>query len=261
MDALSQIMKKRGETMNRPYIFCHMITSLDGKIDGTHKQFIERGNNALDFYQIAFGKDAYYKLDGWLSGRATSEAGFTKGVKPLLDENSPIVPSGDYIANTDLSHYYVSIDPSGKLGWEKNWIQYRDTPAHIIKVLTEKVSNSYKAMLRKLNISYIIAGSDQLDYGSLLEKLKEDFKIETLMLGGGGVLNWSFIQAGYCDEISMLIAPFADGSADTHALFQTKEGLTKDNPIAFDLEHVEQRDHGGVWLRYKVNYDRKIPKN
>ncbi len=245
--------------MNRPYIFCHMITSIDGKIDGTHKKFLERGDNALDFYQIAFGEHAYYQLDGWLSGRATSEAGFTKGKTPQLDENAPLVPAGDFIAETELSKYYVSIDLSGKLGWEKNSIQYRDTPAHIIEVLTEKTSNAYKAMLRKLNISYIIAGTEQLDAALLLKKLKQEFGIETLMLGGGGVLNWSFIQAGFCDEISMLIAPFADGSAETHAMFQTKEGLTKDFPVAFDLEYVEKRDHGGVWLRYKVNYDRKIP--
>ncbi len=23
--------------MNRPYIFCHMVTSIDGKIDGPHR--------------------------------------------------------------------------------------------------------------------------------------------------------------------------------------------------------------------------------
>lgn len=238
--------------MNRPYIFCHMITSIDGKIDGTHKSIPARGENAFDFYQLAFGEDAYYHLDGWLSGRATSEAAFTKGKQPTIDENAAPVPDGDYIAKTDLTKYYVSIDPSGKLGWETNSIQYRDTKAHVIEVLTEKASNGYKAMLRNLEISYIIAGEESLDYEQLLSKLKEQFQIETLMLGGGGVLNWSFIQAGFCDEVSMLIAPFADGSAQTHALFQTKEGMTEDIPVAFDLEHVEKRDNGAVWLRYKV---------
>lgn len=44
-------------------------------------------------------------------------------------------------------------------------------------------------MLRKLNISYIIAGKDQLDYSLLMEKLYQKFHIKTLMLGDGGVLN------------------------------------------------------------------------
>lgn len=240
--------------MNRPYIFCHMITSIDGKIDGTHKTFSERGKNALDFYNIAFGENAYYTLDGWLSGRATSEVGFTQGKKPNIPKNAEEVPAGDYIVATNLK-YYVSIDTSGKLGWDQNTVQYRDTKAHIIEVLTEKASNSYKAMLRELNISYVIAGKEELDIALLLTKLKEKFGIESLMLGGGGVLNWSFIQAGACDEISMLIAPFADGSSKTHAIFQTKEGVSQDIPVAFKLDHVEQRPHDGVWIRYKIKND------
>lgn len=51
-----------------------------------------------------------------------------------------------------------------------------------------------------------------------MEKLKKLFGIETLMLGGGGVLNWSFIPAGMCDEVSVVIAPVADGSSKTPAL-------------------------------------------
>lgn len=39
-----------------------------------------------------------------------------------------------------------------------------------------------------------------------MEKLYDLFDIHTLMLGGGGILNWSFIQAGMCDEISVVIA-------------------------------------------------------
>ena len=42
----------------------------------------------------------------------------------------------------------------------------------------------------------IFHGEDSLDYALTLEKLKTLFGIETLMLGGGGVLNWSFIQTG-----------------------------------------------------------------
>lgn len=238
--------------MNRPYIFCHMITSIDGKIDGPHKQLPERQASAQYFYNLTFGKDSYYQIEGWLSGRATTDAAFTHNKQPDVDENAALVPEGDYIVETNLPKYYVSVDPSGKLGWESNSIQYRDTNAHVIEVLTEKASNAYKAMLRKLNISYIIVGKDALDYALLMEKLKNLFHIETLMLGGGAVLNWSFIQEGLCDEVSIVIAPFADGSVSAASLFETKDGLSEDNPVSFDLENVESREDGTVWLRYKV---------
>ena len=118
--------------------------------------------------------------------------------------------------------YYVSVDPSGKLGWKSDTLTYIDTTAHVIEILTQKAGNAYKAFLRKLGISYIIAGTDSLDYETAMSKLKTLFGIETLMLGGGGVLNWSFIQAGMCDEVSVVIAPTADGSSDTPALFATR---------------------------------------
>ena len=73
------------------------------------------------------------------------------------------------------------------------------------------------------------------------------------MLGGGGILNWSFIQAGLCDELSLVIAPVADGSSQTPALFETREGLTQDIPVGFELKNVETLSQGGLWLRYEVN--------
>lgn len=55
--------------MNRPYIFCHMVTSIDGKIDGPHKALPERQASADFFYNVAFGKNPYYDMQAWLSGR------------------------------------------------------------------------------------------------------------------------------------------------------------------------------------------------
>lgn len=147
--------------------------------------------------------------------------------------------------------YYVSIDLSGRLGWKSHELTYEGTTAEVVEVLSVNVSNDYKAFLRKLGISYVIAGEDKLDCQLLLGKLKELFGIEVLMLGGGGVLNWSFIQAGCCDELSVIIAPAADGSRETQTLFMTKEGLTTDIPKGFKLIEAKALESGSVWLRYK----------
>lgn len=236
--------------MDRPYIFCHMLTSLDGKIMGNYMTTPEGERAAREFYDIAFGKRPYYRHQGWLSGRVTTDDNFTFYKKPALDENAPAVPEGDFVARrSDM--YYVSVDFSGRLGWKSHVLTYEDTTAEVVEVLGAGASNAYKAFLRRLGISYVIAGEDKLDYGLLLTKLKALFGIETLMLGGGDVLNWSFIQAGYCDEVSILIAPAADGSRDTQTLFMTKEGLTADTAQGFRLMDVKALDSGTVWLRYK----------
>lgn len=204
------------------------------------------------FYRLAFGKEPHYRHQGWLSGRVTTDDNFTDYRKPALDENAPKVPDGDFIAVSDVPLYYVSVDPSGKLGWESNELTYQGATAHILEVLTEKASNAYKTFLRKLDISYIVAGSDNLDYALAMQKIKELFGIKTLMLGGGGVLNWSFIQAGMCDELSVVIAASADGSSDTPALFETRGDFTADTPVSFCLKSAEAMEGGSVWLRYLI---------
>lgn len=93
-----------------------------------------------------------------------------------------------------------------------------------------------------------------MDFELLLSKLQAQFGIETLMLGGGGVLNWSFIQVGLCAEISVVIAPAADGASDSPALFETR-GRTSDEARGFELLQVEAKGGGAVWLRYAVQND------
>lgn len=243
--------------MDRPYIFCHMLTSLDGKIMGNYMDAPECGPAGEVFYDIAFGKERTYQHQGWLSGRVTTDDNFTLYRKPELDEGAAPVPEGDFAAKqTDM--YYVSIDPSGKLGWESDMLTYEDTTAHVLEVLTGRASNAYKAFLRKLGISYIIAGEEELDYELAMFKLKTMFGIETLMLGGGGVLNWSFIQAGMCDEVSLVIAPCADGSTETQTLFQVREGLSTDKAVGFTLKSADVLEGDAVWLRYLVKKEEYV---
>ena len=65
------------------------------------------------------------------------------------------------------------------------------------------------------------------------------------MLGGGGVLNWSFIQEGLCDEVSVIMAACADGSTKTPTLFMEKA-------VHFKLEDVKIMEGDSLWLRYKI---------
>ncbi|MBS0582960.1 MAG: RibD family protein [Proteobacteria bacterium] len=235
--------------MNRPYIVCHMMTALDGKITGPFMK-TKSVDGASHEYERT---NASYHPQAWLCGRVTTDDNFTFYKKPALDESAPAVPEGDYVALADAKMHYVSVDPSGKLGWETNIVNYEDRPpAHVVEVLTEKASNAYRAFLRRMEISYIIAGKDQLDCKLAAEKLKSLFKIETLMLSGGGFINWSFLQAGLVDELSLVIAPVADGENDTVTLFEKSSYLPDHLPVAFALKSVEMGKGDSVWLRYSV---------
>lgn len=92
----------------------------------------------------------------------------------------------------------------------------------------------------------------ELDCELAAEKLKALFKIETLVLSGGGFINWSFLQADLVDELSLVIAPLADGENTTPTLFEKSDFLPAISPVEFGLLSVERAAGDSVWLRYKV---------
>ena len=65
-------------------------------------------------------------------------------------------------------------------------------------------------------------------------------------------MNWSFMQQGVVDELSLLLAPAADGSLTTPAVFEQSEFLHVSVPVEFTLKNVEQLKAGSVRLTYLV---------
>ena len=87
----------------------------------------------------------------------------------------------------------------------------------------------------------------------VLHKLATLYRLERVMIGGGGVLSWSYLQDGLVDEVSILIAPVADASPDAPSLFTAKEPLTQVQPRSFTLIETRPLEGGTIWARYKVN--------
>ena len=110
--------------------------------------------------------------------------------------------------------------------------------------------SSFKAYLRKRGVSYILAGRDSLDCRLAAEKLYKLFHIKKLLICGGGVVNWSFLQAGVIDELSLLLAPVTDGSRGSASLFTQLSSLNEGSPVEFTLKTVEKAGDNGVYLNY-----------
>lgn len=194
-----------------------------------------------------------YQADAWLYGTKTTKE-FTASREPKLDETFLSVPNGDFVAQTDTSLYYVSIDTLGEIGWESGTFCKSSRPdAHVIEVLTEKTPLAYRSYLRQKGVSYILAGEDTLNCRIAAEKLYDIFGIETMLICGGGTVNWTFLQQGVLDELSLLLAPVADGSPDTVTVFEKMPSLPESSPVQFRLKKVEQLENDGVRLLYTVN--------
>ena len=233
--------------MDRPYIICHMVQSLDGKVTG-------------DFLYTPACEPAteiYYQLNrdlpsqGFACGRVTMEGSFTQGWYPDLTEfTGALVPAGDFVAEHNASRFAVSFDRRGRLGWKDSVIVDEDPGyggCHIIQVMCEGVSPAYLAYLRKTGISYILAGIDDLDLPLALQKLKNLFGIETLLLEGGSVINGTFHKAGLIDELSLVVTP-QNAEDHDYPLFY---GIGPDGVEDYVLTDTQSYEAKVIHQRYK----------
>lgn len=127
--------------------------------------------------------------------------------------------------------------------------------AHVIEILTESTSMAYRGYLRERGVSYILAGKETLDAKEAAEKLYRYFKIDTMLICGGGTVNWTFLQQGCVDELSLILAPAADGNPDTVTVFEKSEFLPESAPVEFQLKNIEKLEDNGVRLVYTVKHD------
>ena len=138
------------------------------------------------------------------------------------------------------------MDTHGRLAWDTSDID----GDHVVAILAERVSDEYLAFLRQRGVSYLLAGAREVDLSLALEKIAARFGVETLMLEGGGKINASMLRDGLVDEVSVLVAPLVDGRTGTPALFDVDQAHVA--PQRLELESVEKRADGVLWLRYRV---------
>ena len=208
--------------MKKPFVVCHMFTSMDGKIDGAFMT-----DPAAVAARTEYGNlRGFYQCQATVYGTVTMAGGFADGWAGQIPSSGASYPREDWVAPSDVQNYIVSVDPLGKLGWSSAYIEKKGRlRAHVIEVLTEQVSEDYIAYLRGFGISYLFAGEKQLDCALLLHKLQSLFGIEKVMLAGGGYMNGSFLQEDLIDEVSLVIAPVVDGNTTSVTSFERSDFL------------------------------------
>lgn len=226
----------------RPYVVCHMLASLDGRIEGSF--FAEpKCSAALKEYGAL---RSTFNCTATLCGTTTALE-FAGGEAEELPRPKQLLTYADYRAPARERDYLVAVDARGRIGWRSGSFSRPGRPeAHIIELLTEQAEPEYLEYLRERGISYIVAGGKRVDFKAALRRLHEMFGIDRIMLAGGGLINGALLDAGCVDELSVVLAPVIDGG-DGAALF--------DRCGSAGLELIESQELGGgaVWLRYKVS--------
>ncbi|MCM1356536.1 MAG: RibD family protein [Staphylococcus sp.] len=226
--------------MKRPYIVCHMVASIDGRIDCSMVDKI----SGEEYY------DTLAKLDcpTQLEGRGTMEHYSALKEPFIANDPTPFGMTSIYKAVVS-DEYTVAVDTHGRLRWPASEID----GVPLVCIVSEQVSQEYLEMLKNQGISYICIGREAIDLPKAMEILNEEFGIKRMAVLGGGHINGGFLAARLIDEVSLLLAPGIDGRKGQTALF---DGIADMNrmPVKLSLESVERIENGTLWIRYKTNY-------
>ena len=221
----------------KPHVIMHMMSSIDGRIVTTNWP---KNYDVGDLYERVH---ADLRGDAWIVGRATM-AEFAAGEPRPIRAEERFARETWKAPKAEKVPYAVAFDRHGKLHLNKG--DANGDP--LIIVLTTNVSDDHLAELRRDGISYIFAGTDDVDLARALATLRKEFGIERLLLEGGGGINGAFLAARLIDEISLLVMPVADGAEGTPTLFDRSGGSVR----TLKLRSVTKVEEDVLHLRYQV---------
>ena len=223
--------------MKRPYIICHMLASLDGRIDCAMTDQI-CGN---EYYEAL----EELNCPSMINGRVTAEMHYADKGTFTPKSQAPVGEESVYCAKKSES-YHIITDTLGSLLWKTDNLDGKA----LVCLVSEYATQDYLAYLKEKGISYIATGRPGINLMRAMEILKDSFGVDRLVLTGGGNLNGSFLASGLLDEISMMYAPGIDGRAGWTATFDGIQDQSRP-PVKLKLTGtVKQYDNGTIWIRY-----------
>ena len=181
---------------SRPKVILSAAMSLDGKIASKtgdsklsskkDKVRIHKLRSKVD--AILVGSNTIKKDDPLLTVR------YTKGKNPLR----------------------IILDSKANIDQKSQIIRTCKTVPTIIAV-SKQASKKNIARLKKYPIEIIESGNKLVNIKNLLRILSKK-KIKTLLVEGGGTVNWEFVKQGLVDEIIITITPYLIGGKNAITL-------------------------------------------
>lgn len=222
----------------RPYIICHMMMSVDGRID------------CPMVAQIS-GEEYYTALNSFgtsskLSGRVTASLECSAVTAEIQSETNTTLNGESIHKATTTDEYTIIADTHGRLQ-----ISGAEADGHpLLVIMSEDIPQAHLEMLKREGVSWIATGKGHINLHRAAEILAETFGIKKLIIVGGGNINGGFLEASLIDEVSVMMAPGIDGRKGETAVFDGCK-WTGDAPYKLKLKSVEQIANTEIiWARY-----------
>jgi len=185
---------------SKPYVILSAATSVDGKIaTKTGDSNLSSKQDKVRLHKLRS------KVDAILIGKNTVlldnpllTVRYTKGKNPIR----------------------IILDSKGTISKKSKILQTSNKIPTIIAV-SKKISKSNFDKLCKFPVDIIVAGKNSVNIKLLMKKLS-DKKINTILVEGGGTINWEFIKHDLFDELIITLSPFLIGGNDAISFVQGK---------------------------------------
>ena len=189
---------------SRPYVIISAAISIDGKIaTKTGDSKLSSKQDSIRLHKLRS------KVDAILVGKNT-----------VLVDN-PLLTVRHTIGKNPTR---IILDSKGILSNKSKILQTSDKVKTII-VVSKQISKLNFEKLNKFPVEIIIAGKNSINIKLLLKKLLEK-KIKTILVEGGGTINWEFVKHNIFDELIITISPFVIGGNNAVSLVEG-EGFRK----------------------------------
>jgi len=214
---------------SRPHVILSAAISLDGKIATKNKDStLSSEQDKVRLHKLRA------KVDAILVGINTVKIDdplltvrYTKGKNPIR----------------------IILDSSGVISTKSKIIKTCHAIPTIIAV-SKKAPKKNLARLGKYPLKIIVTGQKIIDVKKLLKTLQKQ-NIKTILLEGGGTLNWEFIHKGLVDELIVTITPYVVGGKDATTLVEG-DGFSKiTNSSKLKLQSIT-RQKSEIVLHYYI---------
>lgn len=204
---------------SRPKIILSAAISLDGKIAtrtgdsklSSKKDKIRLHKLRSNVDAILVGRNTVQRDDPLLTVR------FAKGKNPTR----------------------IILDSQGTISSKSKIIKTCKKVPTIIAV-SKKISKKNLSRLQKLPLEIAIFGEEKINIIKLLEYLSKQ-KINSILLEGGGTVNWEFLNENLVDEVIITLTPFLVGGKDAITLVQGNGFSTIANSKKLRLKQVARQ--------------------
>ncbi len=215
---------------NKPYIILSAAMTIDGKI--ATKEGDSELSDKVDWKEV---HKLRTQVDAIMVGKDT-----------ILKDNPKL-----HIKYYNHKGYYrIVLDSNLTIPLESNVISFRSEIYPTIICTTENVPLSKQRNYEERGVKIIKAGDGKrVDLIKLLPILKS-VGINTILLEGGGNLNWSFIENNLIDDLRITIAPWIVGGKEATSLVEGLGFEEIKNSPRFDLFDVKIRTYY-ITLSYK----------